>query len=140
MENVGSIRKCVTGIKEEIKGYQLKKKATHVRGTAALKADAIKERLKSNQVEVRTLIREVKGNMEEIGQHLAEEKTMLASDIRHHKLKLSDVLGFGDEVRGFDKVAWDDSFDQLEIYAEFLGPEEYSQVKNGYERALNTME
>jgi len=47
---------------------------------------------------------------------------MLTQDIKHHKAKLADVLGFGDEVRGFDNLIWDDSVEQLDIYAEFLGP------------------
>ena len=55
-------------------------------------------------------------------------------------MKLSDVLGYGDEVRGFDNLIWDDSVGQLDIYAEFLGPQEYNRVKENYERALNTME
>ena len=33
---------------------------------------------------------------------------MLVQDIRLHKAKLADVLGFGDEVRGFDQMI-DDS-------------------------------
>jgi hypothetical protein len=50
------------------------------------------------------------------------------------------VLGYGDEVRGFDKLIWDDSIEQLDIYAEFLGPQEYQRVKANYEKALQTME
>ena len=65
---------------------------------------------------------------------------MLVLDIKHHKQKLADVLGYGDEVRGFDKLIWDDSLEQLEIYSEFLGEAEYEQVKSNYERALQTME
>ena len=52
---------------------------------------------------------------------MKEEKRMLTSDINIHKSKLSDILGFGDEVRGFDNFIADDSIDHLEIYAEFLG-------------------
>ena len=47
---------------------------------------------------------------------------ILTLDIKHHKAKLADVLGFGDEVRGFDNLIWDDSVEQLDIYADFLGP------------------
>ena len=36
---------------------------------------------------------------------------MLVQDIKHHKQKLADVLGFGDEVRGFDNLIWDDSIE-----------------------------
>ena len=79
-------------------------------------------------------------SLDEIGSHLREEKVMLMQDVKHHKAKLSDVLGFGDEVRGFDNMIWDDSVEQLDIYAEFLGPQEYNRVKSNYEKALNTME
>ena len=79
-------------------------------------------------------------SLDEIGSHIKDEKVMLMQDIKHHKMKLSDVLGYGDEVRGFDNLIWDDSVEQLDIYAEFLGPQEYNRVKENYERALNTME
>ena len=118
----------------------MKKNATHVKGTGALKADSIKQRFQAKHVEVRNLISDVKMSLDEIGSHIKDEKVMLMQDIKHHKMKLSDVLGYGDEVRGFDNLIWDDSVEQLEIYAEFLGPQEYNRVKENYERALNTME
>ena len=37
-------------------------------------------------------------------------------------------------------MIWDDSVEQLDIYSEFLGPQEYNRVKSNYEKALNTME
>ena len=111
LSNVGAIKSCVTGINEEVKAYKMKKAATHVRGTAALKADMIKTRMNEKQKEVRTLITEVKTSLDEIASHLLDEKDMLTLDIKHHKAKLADVLGFGDEVRGFDKLIWDDSIE-----------------------------
>ena len=115
----------------------MKKQATHVRGTGKnLKADAIKERFKGKQKEVRVLISDVKTSLDEIGSHLRDEKSMLIQDIKHHKNKLADVLGYGDEVRGFDKLVWDDSLEQLDIYSEFLGPQEYRRIKANYEKAL----
>lgn len=89
---------------------------------------------------MRTLISDVKLSLEEIGGHIRDEKVMLMQDIKMHKAKLSEVLGFGDEVRGFDNLVWDDQVEQLDIYAEFLGPQEYHRVKSNYEKALNTME
>ena len=115
-----------------------------MRGTAAAttqaKADQIKQRFNGKQKEVRELITDVKMSLDEIGSHLKDEKNMLVIDIKLHKAKLADVLGYGDEVRGFDKLLWDDSVEQLDLYAEFLGPQEYRQVKQGYEKALHTME
>ena len=48
----------------------MKKAATHVKGTAALKADAIKERFRNKQKEVRALISDVKTSLYEIGTHM----------------------------------------------------------------------
>ena len=64
----------MTGLKEEVKSYKMKKAATHVKGTAALKADAIKERFRNKQKEVRALISDVKTSLDEIGTHLQDEK------------------------------------------------------------------
>ena len=104
------------------------------------KGQIVKERFHTKSTEIRALFRDVKGSLDEIGGHLKEEKRMLVSDINHHKAKLSDILGFGDEVKGFDNFVMDDSIDHLEIYAEFLGKQEYAKAKENYERALNTME
>ena len=40
MGNVGAIKSCVSGLKEELKTFQMKKAANHIKGTGAnLKAD-----------------------------------------------------------------------------------------------------
>jgi hypothetical protein len=76
---VSAIKSCVTGLKEDLKSFQMKKSATHVKGTgASLKADAIKERFKTKQKEVRALIADVKASLDEIGSHIHDEKLMLA--------------------------------------------------------------
>lgn len=61
---------------------------------------------------------------------------MLMYDIHQHKLRLSELLGYGDEVKGFDKATVDESIDHLDIYAEFLGVEEYEKAKENYIKAL----
>ena len=50
------------------------------------------------------------------------------------------MLGFGDEVKGFDQMSVDESIDHLDIYAEFLGVEEYEKAKESYTKALQTLE
>lgn len=78
LTNVSAIKQCVTGLKEDLKSFNMKKQATHVRGTGKnLKADAIKERFKGKQKEVRVLIADVKTSLDEIGSHLRDEKSML---------------------------------------------------------------
>ena len=49
--------------------------------------------------------------MEKVGNHLKEEKSLLSGDIRLHKRRLCDILGYGDEVKGFDTFVVDDSID-----------------------------
>ena len=122
----------MTSLSEDLKTLKLQRNAE--------KAKNVKQRFHTKQTEVRGLIRDVKGSIEQIGEHLKDEKKMLVSDINHHKAKLSDILGYGDEVRGFDSFVADDSIDHLEIYAEFLGKQEYGRAKQNYERALQTME
>ena len=92
LSNVGAIKSCVTGINEEVKAYKMKKAATHVRGTAALKADMIKTRMNEKQKEVRTLITEVKTSLDEIASHLLDEKDMLTLDIKLLLLSIILVL------------------------------------------------
>ena len=106
-------------------------------GTGAKdKVQIVRDRFAKKQVEVRTLVRDVKASLDLIGEHLREEKRMLQSDIKVHKAKLSDVLGYGDEVRGFDAFIADDSIDQLEIYKQFLGEKEFKSAKDNYEKTL----
>ena len=57
-----------------------------------------------------------------------------------NKEDLADILGFDDQVKGFDlEFMTDDSIDFLDIYAEFLGDEEYHKMKENYQRALCMM-
>ena len=71
----------------------------------------------------------VKELLAQIGVHLSSEQQMLMYDIHQHKLKLADILGYGDEVKGFDQIDVDESIDHLDIYAEFLGADEYEKAK-----------
>ena len=60
-------------------------------------------------------------------------------DLSESREVLSDILGFEDQVRGFDmETATDDNLDFLDIYAEFLG-EEYHRMKDSYQKAVATM-
>jgi hypothetical protein len=58
-------------------------------------------------------------------------------------MHLAEALGKGSDVKGFDTglvSAMDDSLDHLEIYAEFLGEDEFNKAKDSYDRTLDTME
>ena len=61
-----------------------------------------------------------------------------------HKQELSKIQELGDAslVKGFDfemGAEDDDSIDKLDIYAKFLGENEYLKMKDNYNRALNAM-
>lgn len=78
-------------------------------------------------------VREIVG---QIGIHLDQEQSMLMADIHQHKLRLTEIIGHNDEVRGFDQSIVDESIDHLDIYAEFLGADEYERAKENYLKTL----
>jgi hypothetical protein len=60
-----------------------------------------------------------------------------------HKENLALAIGKGSDVKGFDTSlvsAMDDNLDHLDIYAEFLGENEFTKAKEQYELTLDTME
>jgi hypothetical protein len=68
----------------------------------------------------------------------------LIAEINEHKSNLQSIFGFESSVvKGFDQNLepneFDYSIDQLDIYAQFLGEEEYSKMKDNYCRALTIM-
>ena len=68
---------------------------------------------------------------------------MIQLELNLHKQQLAEALGKGSDVKGFDTSvisAMDDSLDHLEIYAEFLGDDEFNKAKDSYDKTLDTME
>ena len=49
-------------------------------------------------------------------------------EISAEKQTLSDIFEFGDEVKGFDTKDLLDPFEDLDIYKDFLGEEEYANM------------
>lgn len=132
MENVKSIRSVVQSLKEDIKNCNFAKTVS--------KQQEHKMRYNKKREEVKAMFGDVSDMLDQIGTHLFQEQQMLLYDIHQHKLRLSEVLGFGDEVKGFDQITVDESIDHLDIYAEFLGVEEYEKAKESYIKALQTLE
>lgn len=65
-------------------------------------------------------------------------------EINVHKAQLSNIFGFDDSVvKGFDMEegaeGYDEGIDKLDIYAKFLGENEYLKMKENYNKALDTM-
>lgn len=50
------------------------------------------------------------------------------------------MFDFGDMVRGFDVRDLQDPFDQLDIYKDFLGIEEFQRVSQSYQKTVETMD
>lgn len=68
------------------------------------------------------------------------------SAINYHKQNISSISGFDESViKGFDfdlEISvdeYDDSIDQLDVYANFLGQNEYFKMKENLLKALNIM-
>lgn len=58
----------------------------------------------------------------EVGKELKSELGAIRMDIGESREQLQELLGFEDNVRGFDiDMVTDDNIDFLDIYAQFLG-------------------
>lgn len=68
------------------------------------------------------------------------QQSQQQAEIQHDKKAISDVFEFNDEVRGFDVRDLLDPLEQLEIYKDFLGEEEFQRVHANYEKTIQTMD
>lgn len=71
---------------------------------------------------------------------MKNEQSKLQVEISEMKKSISEVFEFKDMVRGFDVRDIDDPFDQLDIYKDFLGDEEYHKVAQNYQKTIETMD
>ena len=85
-----------------------------------------------------------------IGKELKKELNEVTVELSWHREELNDIIGFEDNVRGFDlEFMTDDSIDFLDLYSQFLGyifqilisfsEVEYFKMKENYQKALSTM-
>lgn len=64
----------------------------------------------------------MKHSFAEVGKELKSELVGIRMDISESREQLQELLGFEDNVRGFDiDMVTDDNIDFLDIYAQFLG-------------------
>lgn len=58
----------------------------------------------------------------EVGKELKREMTEVNIELGFQREELAEILGFEDQVKGFDlEFMTDESIDFLDIYAQFLG-------------------
>ncbi len=86
------------------------------------------------------MLEDVQLTFQEVGQQLKDEQTKLQVEISYSKQSLSDVFEFADEVRGFDTKDILDPLENLEIYKEFLGEEEFQNMRQSYIKTIETMD
>jgi hypothetical protein len=95
-------------------------------------------------MKINELINDFSSSLLEMGDGFKEQLVECNAQLSHHKQELSRIQGYEDsEVRGFDLCVeiedYDDSIDKLDIYAKFLGEDEYIRMKDNYQRAIYTM-
>lgn len=115
--------------------FQLQLK--HAKGPADKQASA------KTKEKIEGLMAELKGSLSEMNQQFKAEIAECYEDLSERKSSLSSIAGFDDTiVKGFDlesETGYDDSIDQLDIYSEFLGEQEYVTMKESYLKALHVM-
>eukprot|EP00347_Sterkiella_histriomuscorum_P002541 403367752 len=129
-QSVFGVKSYVNSIKEDLKTMKMKPK----------NAPQIKLEIEKKRQEIDKLIEQMKSGFEQIGKELKKEMGEVNIEMGYHRQELADILGFEDQVKGFDlEFMTDESIDFLDIYAQFLGDEEYCKMKENYEKALATM-
>ena len=64
-----------------------------------------------------------------IGKELKKELNEVTVELSWHREELTDIIGFEDNVRGFDlEFMTDDSIDFLDLYSQFLGYNYYIDI------------
>ncbi|CDW87601.1 UNKNOWN [Stylonychia lemnae] len=129
-QSVFGLKSYINSIKEDFKTMKMKPKA----------AAQIKQDIERKQQEIDKLIEQMKEGFIEIGKQLKSEMSQVNIELGFHRQELAEILGFEDQVKGFDlEFMTDESIDFLDIYAQFLGDDEYCKMKENYQKALGTM-
>ena len=119
---VYGVKQYINDIREDYKGARLKPSSI----------TQVKLQIEHKKRELETLISNLKDKFSQVSQELKEEAAGLRYDLSDSKDQLADILGFEDQVRGFDmEMETDDNLDFLDIYSEFLG-DEYHRMKESY--------
>ena len=86
------------------------------------KSQQIRDNISKKKDEIDKLIQQMKESFAEIGRELKSELAESNLELNFHREELSEILGFEDNVKGFDlEFMTDDTIDFLDIYSQFLG-------------------
>ena len=92
-----------------------------------------------NKIETQKLLQSVKIGFKQVEDELKDEYSQIMKEINNHRMELNDILGFSDQVKGFDiEFMVDDQISFLDIYSAFLG-DDYEKMKNDYRKAIEIM-
>ena len=124
------------GVKAYVSAMREEFKLLRMRGNKA----QVKEEIARKKGEIDRLLHSMKDSFQEIGRRLQREYREDMAEVNTHKDAIRDILGFEDGVRGFDlEFMTDDSLEALDIYQQFLGEEEYTRLKQNYQKTLAVM-
>lgn len=104
------------------------------------KAETIRERIRTKKVEVKSLLQDVSMTLQEVGKQLKTEQSHLQHEISHQKNAISEVFDFSDAVKGFDVRDLESPLDQIDVYKDFLGEDEFRRVHETYSKTIQTLD
>lgn len=128
---INGVRQLLTSLCEQRKRINFEKKPT--------KKENLKAEFDVKKIEAEQLLQGVGKTFENVELGLKEEYTKLTKEINQHKIDLTDVIGFSDQVRGFDiEFMVDDNLSFLDRYKTFLGSD-YTKMQTDYQKAIDIM-
>jgi hypothetical protein len=118
---INGVRQLITALFEQKKRYKFEKKPDK-KQKLAIEYDVKK-------IETQQLLDNVQESFINVQNNLKNEYSKLMKEINSHRMELNDVIGFSDQVKGFDiEFMVDDQIDFLDIYSTFLG-DDYEKMK-----------
>ena len=124
-------RALITSLFEQKKRYNFEKNAEK-KHNLAIEYDVKK-------IETQKLLQSVKLGFSQVESELQNEYSQIMKEINIHRMELNDIIGFNDQVKGFDiEFMVDDQISFLDIYSTFLG-DDYEKMKTDYRKAIEIM-
>lgn len=138
-DSVRGIKQLIGGLKKQQRG-QAKGKKT-VKFEASDEETVFKTKIKVNE-----LMNELQESLSQMTDQFKVEAAECVHHIDYHKQNIQNYIGYDESaVRGFDQdleVSIDDfeeGIDQLDVYADFLGKNEYFKMKENLQKAIHVM-
>jgi hypothetical protein len=136
----------VRGIKQLIVGLK-KQREGPAKGKKTVKFEASdEESIFKTKIKVNDLMNELQESLSQMNDQFKVEAAECVHHINYHKQNIQYYIGYDESaVRGFDQDLevsvddLDDGLDQLDVYADFLGKNEYFKMKENFQKALHVM-